>query len=56
MSATHTVIGNIYLSMISGVCAVISLSTIQPYLSLAASLIAIASGLYSFVNKGKKKK
>ena len=55
MSATHTVIGNMYLSVISGIFALVSLSTIQPYLSLAASLIAIASGVYSFTKKSKKK-
>lgn len=52
-ASNHT--DNIYLSIISGVFAVVSLSAIQPYLTFAASIIAIASGLYSFTKKGKKK-
>lgn len=54
MSASHST-DNVILSMISAVSAVVSLSAIQPVLTFIASLIAIASGLYSFVKKSKKK-
>lgn len=42
------------LSIISGFCAVISISDIQPLLTFLASLIAIISGVYSIYNKIKK--
>jgi hypothetical protein len=42
------------LTAISGICAVISLSQIQPVLTFVASLIAIISGLYSIYKKSKK--
>jgi len=42
------------LTAISGICAVISLSQIQPILTFIASLIAIISGLYSIYKKSKK--
>jgi hypothetical protein len=42
------------LTAISGICAVISLSDIQPVLTFVASLIAIISGLYSIYKKSKK--
>jgi hypothetical protein len=42
------------LTAISGICAVISLSDIQPVLTFIASLIAIFSGLYSIYKKSKK--
>jgi hypothetical protein len=42
------------LTAISGICAVISLSQIQPILTFIASLIAIISGVYSIYKKSKK--
>jgi hypothetical protein len=42
------------LTAISGICAVVSLSQIQPVLTFIASLIAIMSGLYSIYKKSKK--
>ena len=54
MSASHST-DNVILSMISAISAAVSLSAIQPALTFIASLIAIASGLYSFVKKSKKK-
>jgi hypothetical protein len=42
------------LTAISGICAVVSLSQIQPVLTFIASLIAIFSGLYSIYKKSKK--
>jgi hypothetical protein len=42
------------LSAISGFCAVISLSDIQPVLTFIASVIAIISGVYSIYKKSKK--
>jgi len=42
------------LTAISGICAVISISDIQPVLTFIASLIAIFSGLYSIYKKSKK--
>ena len=42
------------LTAISGFCAVISLSDIQPVLTFIASLIAIISGVYSIYKKSKK--
>jgi hypothetical protein len=42
------------LTAISGLCAVISLSDIQPILTFIASLIAIFSGVYSIYKKSKK--
>ena len=42
------------LTAISGICAVVSLSQIQPVLTFIASLIAIISGLYSIYKKSKK--
>ena len=42
------------LTAISGICAVISLSDIQPILTFIASLIAIISGVYSIYKKSKK--
>lgn len=42
------------LTAISGFCAVISLSNIQPILTFVASIIAIASGIYSIYKKSKK--
>jgi len=45
---------NTYLSMISGFCAFISLSDIQPVLTFVASIVAIVSGIYSLVRKRKK--
>lgn len=41
------------LNAISGICAVVSLSQIQPVLTFIASLIAIASGVYSIYKKSK---
>lgn len=41
-------------TIISGLCAVISLSDIQPVLTFIASLVAIASGIYSIYKKSKK--
>ena len=35
------------LAMISGISAFITITSIQPYLTFAASIIAIVSGLYS---------
>ena len=45
---------NTYLSMISGFCAFISLSDIQPVLTFVASIVAIVSGIYSLVKKKRK--
>ena len=45
---------NTYLSMISGFCAFISLSDIQPMLTFVASIVAIVSGIYSLVKKKRK--
>lgn len=42
------------LTAISGFCAVISLSDIQPILTFVASLVAITSGVYSIYKKYKK--
>ena len=42
------------LTAISGICAVISLSDIQPILTFVASLVAITSGVYSIYKKSKK--
>jgi hypothetical protein len=42
------------LTAISGICAVVSLSQIQPVLTFIASLIAIISGIYSIYKKSKK--
>jgi len=42
------------LTAISGICALISLSDIQPVLTFIASLIAILSGIYSIYKKSKK--
>jgi hypothetical protein len=42
------------LAAISGFCAVVSLSDIQPVLTFIASLIAIFSGVYSIYKKSKK--
>jgi len=42
------------LTAISGFCAVISLSDIQPILTFIASLVAITSGVYSIYKKSKK--
>jgi hypothetical protein len=42
------------LTAISGFCAVISLSDIQPILTFVASLVAITSGVYSIYKKSKK--
>lgn len=42
------------LTAISGFCAVISLSDIQPMLTFVASLVAIISGIYSIYKKSKK--
>jgi hypothetical protein len=43
------------LTIISGIFAVVSISSIQPLLTLAASLIAIVSGLVSIYKKTKRK-
>ena len=45
---------NNYLSMISGFCAFISLSDIQPVLTFVASIVAIVSGFYSVTRMKKK--
>ncbi len=45
---------NTYLSMISGFCAFISLSDIQPALTFVASIVAIVSGVYSIFRKKRK--
>lgn len=45
---------NTYLSMISGFCAFISLSDIQPVLTFVASIVAIVSGIYSLLKKKRK--
>jgi hypothetical protein len=42
------------LTAISGICAVVSITDIQPVLTFIASLIAIFSGLYSIYKKSKK--
>jgi hypothetical protein len=42
------------LNAISGICAVVSITDIQPVLTFTASLIAIFSGLYSIYKKSKK--
>jgi hypothetical protein len=42
------------LTAISGFCAIVSLSQIQPVLTFLASLIAIISGVYSIYKKSKK--
>jgi hypothetical protein len=45
---------NTYLSMISGFCAFISLSDIQPVLTFVASIVAIVSGIYSVIRRKRK--
>lgn len=45
---------NTYLSILSGFCAFISLSDIQPVLTFVASIVAIASGIYSIFRKKRK--
>ena len=45
---------NLPFTAISGFCAVISLSDIQPVLTFIASIIAIFSGVYSIYKKSKK--
>lgn len=44
------------LSMISAIFALVSLTAIQPYLTFVASLVAIASGLYSMHRNYRKSK
>ena len=46
---------SVYASLLSVICATITLSSIQPILTLIASVVAIGSGLYSFIKKSKKK-
>jgi len=40
-------------TMISGICAFISLADIQPMLTFIASIIAIVSGIISIIKKTK---
>jgi hypothetical protein len=54
MQGTET--GNNNLTILSGVSALVSIGSIQPLLTFAASLIAIVSGLYSIYIKHKKNK
>lgn len=45
-----------FLSMVSAFFAVVTLTAIQPWLTFIASLVAIASGLYSMYRNYKKSK
>jgi hypothetical protein len=47
---------NMYLTLLSGAGAVVSLSAIQPLLTFTASIIAIVSGSYSIWLQYKKTK
>jgi len=47
-------ISDSYLSMLSGFCAFISISAIQPVLTFVASILAIVSGVYSILKKKRK--
>jgi hypothetical protein len=40
--------------MVSGFCAFISLTDIQPLLTFVASIVAIVSGIYSILRKKRK--
>lgn len=44
------------LSVISGICALLSIANIQPYLTFIGSVIAIVSGGISIYKKLNKKK
>lgn len=44
------------LSMISAVFALVSITAIQPALTFVASIVAIASGIYSMYRNYKKNK
>jgi hypothetical protein len=54
MSNLYSSVNNAYLSMVSGFCAFISLTNIQPVLTFVASIVAIVSGIYSIVRKKRK--
>lgn len=47
---------NFFLSMVSAFFAVVTLTAIQPWLTFIASLVAIASGIYSMHRTYKKSK
>ena len=47
--------GSGFLTIISGICALLSLANIQPYLTLIGSVIAIVSGAISIYKKIKRK-
>lgn len=48
--------GSGFLTIISGLCAILSLANIQPYLTFVGSVIAIVSGLISIYKKTNKRK
>ncbi len=48
--------GSGILSAVSGICALLSLANLQPYLTLIGSVIAIVSGLVSIYKKLNKRK
>lgn len=55
--STPTETGNVYLSIVSAFCAVVSLSAVQPILTFIASIVGICSGLYvMFKGKFKSKR
>lgn len=47
---------NLVLSMVSAFFAVVTLTSIQPMLTFIASIVAIASGIYSMYRNYKKSK
>ena len=53
---TPTETGNVYLSMVSAFCAILSLSAIQPILTFIASIVGICSGLYVMLKANGKSK
>lgn len=54
MNNLFSSLDNSYLSMVSGFCAFISLTDIQPLLTFVASIVAIVSGIYSILRKKRK--
>jgi hypothetical protein len=47
--------GSASLSFLSGLCAILSIADIQPFLTFVGSIIAIVSGIVSIYKKTKKK-
>ena len=48
--------GGTMLSIMSAICAIVSIANVQPYLTLVGSIFAIVSGGISIYKKLKRKK